>query len=97
MFPDIIHGLPLMAYSLCAVVATCHGAQVIVHTYLVVQEVKTCLQIRAVQSRIIDLSDELHVREHGSNAVDRPIEELYGHHVRHIHAESIDAFPCPEQ
>ena len=94
---DIIHLLPLESDTFGRPVLASHTTQVVVHTDFVVEVVKSCCEVIAVESRIIYFGNEKDIGIFLFHLFNRPCPELDRHHFCHITTEAIDLLACPEE
>ena len=76
---------------------TGHTAQVVVHTYFVVEVIEACSKVRIVFLRVITLADNNEFRVTLLKLGDGPFEELHGYHLCHVHTHSVNTLPRPEK
>ena len=68
----------------------------IVKTRLVVEKIESYLiYVFGIQSLLINLGNEYHIRELGLYPPGQPLEELPRHHLNHIAAETVHSLAAP--
>ena len=97
VFLDVVSRLPAGGDAGSGGVSANNGTQGVIESDLVIKVVKAGGEVVAVLRRVIYLSNEKYVGMfflHGSHGV---APESSGHHLRHVAAEGIDSFFCPEE
>ena len=76
---------------------TGYTAQIVIHTYLIIEVVKTCTQVVTIETWVIHLGNEEDIRIFLFDLLNRPRPELLWHHLCHIATETVYPFACPKE